>query len=106
MDLNEYQKLANKTSVFPKQYLMTYPIIGLAGEVGELANKYKKVLRGDPSLGEVYKQMEGELGDILWYVAAIATSFGWDLSQVAEANIAKLKDRKDRNMIKGAGDGR
>lgn len=100
----EYQVHAETTAIYPIQHKITYPLLGLAGEVGEFANKYKKVIRdGKPFAKE---DMAAELGDILWYVSAIATDAGLDLDDIARKNILKLLDRKDRNVLGGSGDNR
>src|SRR6516165_1200834 len=67
---------------------ITYTVLGLAGEAGEVANTYKKVLRDDDSdiTPEREEQMRGELGDVLWYVARISDEMGWDLEAIARAN--------------------
>lgn len=78
---------------------------GLTGEVGELASIYAKALRDGPK--ENHNEMVlKELGDILWFVAAIAHDEGFALSTVAATNIHKLRDRKARGVLKGSGDNR
>jgi len=47
-----------------------------------------------------------ELGDVLWYVSQVATEFNLNLSEIAEANIVKLRDRAERGKLKGSGDNR
>ena len=77
--------------------------LGLVGEAGEVAEKIKKSLRdGTLNKDEVVK----EIGDVLFYVAALTTYFDVDLSEVADTNVNKLLDRKARNVIKGEGDSR
>jgi len=104
MNLNEYQKLASETMVYPKSQAIFYPILGLLGESGEIANKVKKVLREDQGVG--LDGVRAELGDVLWYLAAIATDLGADLDDIAQENIEKLYDRRARGVIKGSGDNR
>ncbi len=106
MKLNDYQVQANETAIYPEG--LNYPILGLAGEAGELCNKYKKVLRdkgAEVDLTDI-DQMAKELGDVLWYVAQIATELGTDLETVARVNLMKLGDRKDRGVLGGSGDER
>lgn len=83
-----------------------YAILGLAGEAGELANKIKKVMRDKAGTitPEVNETLKGELGDVMWYIAALATEMKWDLSQVAQANLDKLFSRKERGVLSGSGD--
>lgn len=114
LDLNEYQQRAQRTMKWPLSYpnttgspavttgALNYSIIALAGEAGELANKWKKLLRVfEPSNQPVYDTLTSddvaklidELGDCLWYVAAVATSMGILLESVAAQNIEKLSVR-------------
>ena len=100
----EYQKLATETVSYPESQAVFYPVLALSGECGEIANKVKKVMRGDPGAG--FGGVSAELGDVLWYLAAIATDLGVSLGDVARENIEKLFDRRARGVIKGSGDNR
>ena len=108
MKLKVYQDEATKTAIYSEGSKINYPILGLVGEAGELANKYKKVLRDDGGIlhPEKRKDMIKELGDVLWYVAALARDLGADLDDVARENIEKLRDRQARGVIGGSGDNR
>lgn len=108
MKLNEYQEQAVATAIYGSGNKVGYPILGLVGEAGELANKYKKVLRDDNGIlhPDKRKALQDELGDVLWYVAALARDLDIDLHTVAVNNIEKLKSRKARNVIGGSGDNR
>ena len=108
MTLNEYGKLALESAVYGVGNKINYPVLGLIGEAGELANKYKKILRDDNGiLTEVKREeMIMELSDVLWYCAALANDLGTDLNSVCVKNIAKLRDRQARNVINGSGDNR
>lgn len=103
-DFNTYQKQAmevRKGNAWQKQY----PIVGLPGEVGELLSIYAKEGRDGPRdnhLEMVFK----ELGDCLWFIAAIAYDEGFSLADVAAGNIAKLQDRVARGVLGGSGDNR
>ena len=80
----------------------------MCGEAGEVADKVKKVLRdrqGNFS-PEVIADLQLELGDVLWYVAQLATELGLELEQIAQANLDKLASRAARNVIGGSGDRR
>ena len=103
MDLNEYQKQTDKTAVYPQENAVNYLALGLNGESGEIAEKVKKHIRDDKELGE---NIEKELGDVLWYLAQLCSVLGTDLGTVAETNLDKLLDRKERGKIKGDGDNR
>ena len=113
MRLNEYQVEAFKTAVYPhhgEQELpgVLYAILGLAGEAGETANKIKKVIRDDGGVLSVYNKhaVKEELSDCLWYLAALATELDFTLDEIAEANLAKLKSRQQREVLGGNGDNR
>lgn len=107
MTLNEYQKGALETAVYPEQYRVIYPALGLAGEAGEAADKVKKILRGDSELTEERrKAIALEIGDVLWYCATLATDLGYDLEDIGKMNYEKLQSRKRRGKIGGSGDER
>lgn len=105
MDLNDYQKLSRKTAVYPKDLNggIYYSTLGLCGEAGELANKVKKIARDDNLDLEGIK---GELGDIMWYVASVASELGIGLEDVADYNLKKLEKRMKEDKIHGNGDER
>lgn len=106
MKINEYQERANDTAIYPEG--LNYPILGLAGEAGELCNKYKKILRdkgGEADINDI-DQLAKELGDVLWYVAQIATELDTDLETIARRNLMKLAGRKARGVLGGSGDDR
>ena len=108
MTFEEYQKEAQKTALYPEAYRLVYPALGLAGEAGELANKVKKVLRHHRRRlrEEAREAILAERGDVLWYVAQVATDLGESLEAVAQANLAKLRSRKERGRLGGDGDDR
>jgi NTP pyrophosphatase (non-canonical NTP hydrolase) len=107
VDLNTYQCQSRGTARYPGAGANPiYPTLGLCGEAGEVADKVKKVIRdrnGEFS-PEVIAALELELGDVLWYVAQLATELGLELEQVAQANLDKLASRAARNVIAGDGD--
>ena len=106
MRLDEYQERAGETAIYPNG--LNYPILGLAGEAGELCNKYKKILRdkgGEADINDM-SELAKELGDVLWYVAQIATELDTDLEIVARENLMKLEDRQNRGVLGGSGDNR
>lgn len=108
MNMNEYQVQASKTAIYPKQYSIMYPSLGLCAEAGEVANKVKKIYRDDGGvLSDIAREtIASEVSDCLWYLACLASDLGYDLSDLAEANLAKLKDRMERGVIHGSGDTR
>src|SRR5262245_17275296 len=93
MELAEYQALSRRTATYPDAGdNLVYPTLGLAGEAGEVAEKVKKLLRDDGGVltEERRAALAAELGDVLWYVAQVATEAGLELEAVADANLAKL----------------
>jgi NTP pyrophosphatase (non-canonical NTP hydrolase) len=99
-----YQEKASETAIYDPVYARTYPLLGLVGEVGEFANKYKKVLRDGKEFA--LDDMVSELGDILWYLSTLARDCGIGLDYIAAENLIKLSDRKERGVIGGSGDKR
>jgi NTP pyrophosphatase (non-canonical NTP hydrolase) len=109
MQIKHYQEKALETAVYPNRGSnLAYAIIGLVGEAGELANKLKKIMRDKHSVvtREDRDSLASELGDVLWYVAAVADEIGIPLSEIAEENLGKLYSRKQRGALKGSGDNR
>ena len=106
MNFNEYQKLVRSTAVYPEEYKVIYPALGLCGEAGEVAEKIKKTLRGDTHRSDQLHRIADELGDVLWYLAILAEDIGFDLEKIAEWNVDKLNRRWRKNQIKGDGDNR
>ena len=109
MDFQDYQQRSRETARYPDLGAnILYPTLGLCGEAGEVADKVKKVLRdrGGDFGPDVRDDLRLELGDVLWYVAQLATELGLDLEDVAGANLAKLASLADRNVIGGSGDRR
>ncbi len=108
MDLADYQRLSRSTAEYPREAWLAYPALGLAGEAGEVAEHAKKAIRDDG--GEVSDErraaMAAELGDVLWYVAQLASELGLDLDAVAQANLDKLLSRQRRGVLSGSGDDR
>jgi NTP pyrophosphatase (non-canonical NTP hydrolase) len=111
MEANRYQYNTHSTAQYPgsgqgSPEAITYTIFGLVGEAGEIANKWKKYYRDGVPFDEVRAQMLNEAGDVLWYLARLVTELGESLNNVAQDNLNKLSDRKDRGVISGAGDNR
>lgn len=125
LTLNEYQRMAATTADYPAEYKKLYPLLGVIGEAGEYAEKILTavcmLINGSQiqeKIKKILRDHEGnfdqdttlliikELGDQLWYTAKAAGDLGYSLNEVANINLDKLFDRKDRNMIHGAGDER
>lgn len=107
-DLNEYQIQTTRTAIYPPERAMEYLALGLTSEAGEVAGKVKKVIRDysgviDDNAGHAIAQ---ELGDVLWYVAQIASLLNVELADIAAMNIKKLLDRQKNDTIQGNGDDR
>lgn len=113
MGFDEYQKKAAKYDLAEatadlKAVGFIEKVLGLVGEAGETADKIKKILRDKNGIvtPEDKDLVIKELGDTLWYVAAIARYLDVSLSEVADENIAKLESRRRRNKLHGEGDKR
>lgn len=107
MTLDEYQQAALETAVYPEEYRIIYPALGMTGEAGEVADKVKKVIRDYGSFTDERKhEIVKEIGDVLWYCATLANDLGYTLEEVGIMNIEKLKSRKERGVISGSGDNR
>lgn len=129
--LNEYQNDAVGTAIYPARGACggaIYCALKLAGEAGEVSEKVGKALRDDGFMFGIDENVEvdpadpwggakwftperrediaKELGDVLWYVAAMADELGYKLSDICHMNVAKLKDRANRGVLKGSGDNR
>lgn len=115
MNLNDYQKQAMTTELMKRADKLSAndpafvaKILGLVGETGEVAEKFKKIVRdkagviSDDDIADIQK----ELGDVLWYISAVSDYLGLTLDQVAEKNLEKLFSRRDRGVQKGSGDNR
>lgn len=109
MNLSDYQRASRATAVYPGAGTnLLYPTLGLCGEAGEVAEKVKKMLRDDGGvLSESRRAALGaELGDVLWYVAQVATEAGLELDALAVGNLEKLRSRAARDTLTGDGDER
>jgi NTP pyrophosphatase (non-canonical NTP hydrolase) len=108
MELSDYQRQSRRTAEYPREAWLAYPALGLAGEAGEVAEHAKKAIRDDGgTVGEQRRAaMSKELGDVLWYVAQLATELDLDLNQIAAQNLEKLFSRQARGVLSGDGDDR
>jgi NTP pyrophosphatase (non-canonical NTP hydrolase) len=95
MDFRTYQERAAKTDRNPatEEKGMMIPLLGLAGEAGELLTEYKKFLRDGESHTQFRDRFAEELGDLLWYLTTVATKVGLDLADVAARNLEKVEQR-------------
>lgn len=101
MTLNDYQEKAVSTAVYGAGQKIVYPILGLNGEAGEVANTYKKVLRSNNGVLLPYMRdkLIDELSDCLWYLAACAQDLDTNLDFIAEYNLMKLEKRRRNNEL-------
>jgi NTP pyrophosphatase (non-canonical NTP hydrolase) len=110
MTFDEYQVQAQKTAIANPDPLMDKTIwaMGVAGEAGEVIEKWKKIVayREGEITDEDRKELGKELGDVVWYIAIFAQSLGLSLDDLMKQNLKKLADRKERGVQKGAGDNR
>jgi NTP pyrophosphatase (non-canonical NTP hydrolase) len=110
MTLDDYQRKSREFAHYPRVCAgkprvgnLVYPALALAGEAGEVANLVKKLVRQSNSLAPVTvvddedrAKLGEELGDVLWYVSALATELGFTLEEVAKANLTKLAKRYEK----------
>ena len=111
MNANEYQEWTRSVAIYPndtEEEAVSYTVLGLVGEAGEIANKYKKVLRDDGGKISLVKiqELRDEVGDVAWYLARLADELGVTLEQLFQRNHDKLEERKSRNTLQGSGDNR
>ena len=109
MTFREYQKAALESAIYPnKGQNIFYPALGLCGESGEIAEKVKKVFRdqGGALTSDNRDALRKEIGDVLWYCAAMAYECDLNLDDIACLNIEKLSSRKERGVLSGSGDDR
>lgn len=121
MQIKDYQKIIRETAIYPDSIGPAYCAMGISDEAGEVSGKIKKLYRDRdlqdyPSLidfissaeggFEVQRQIKKELGDVLWYITAMANEAGITLEEVMEANYNKLIKRRETNTLQGDGDDR
>jgi len=114
MTFDEYQAAIKKLDVFKGEKYdlcdgaFLEKILGFVGEAGEVADKFKKIIRDkDGKISATdRKEIAKELGDTLWYLATIARYLDLSFDEIATGNIAKLTDRAERDLIHGTGDNR
>jgi len=105
----EYQNKTQTTAVYPgsghngDRGSISYLGLGLASEVGEVTDVIKKVLRdkGGVWTASMLERVYAELGDVLWYVSQLCNELSFDMGTVAEKNISKLAERKEKGELHG-----
>lgn len=109
MNFNDYQEQAEQFAAYRNTI---YPLLGLAEEVGEFLGLAAKAERGDDMVARygsreaILEAFMKEAGDVLWMLTACLSEADITLQDVAELNLKKLTDRKERDVIKGSGDNR
>lgn len=118
MNAREYQDWTSTTAVYPDAdekttVALNYVIMALGGEVGEIQNKFKKALRGDPGAvdGEYltpakYQDIYEEFVGVMYYIARLAVELDVPLETIMQQSHDLLEDRQARGVIKGNGDNR
>lgn len=119
LTLDQYQSRSAATAVYPRIRVIIdddapieapwlYPLLGLLGEAGELAEKFKKLLRDDHGVMTEARAsaIAKERGDPLWYLARLSEAAGTSLGADAQLNLDKLADRAARAKLGGDGDNR
>jgi len=107
MTIQEYEDFMSTSKVYNCLPII-YPILGMNGETGEVAEKVKKCLRDNDGIfgGQIKKDILKELADVLWYIWATADDMGYTLKDVMEVGIKKVKERQETNTVHGEGDDR
>ncbi|HYH75668.1 MAG TPA: nucleoside triphosphate pyrophosphohydrolase family protein [Candidatus Saccharimonadales bacterium] len=110
MTFDEYQQQALTTMVRHKDPLMNKTVLamGVAGEAGEVIEKWKKLVGyWDGDITDEFRQEMGkELADVVWYIATLSHELGLSFDEIMQQNVEKLRSRQERGAIKGAGDNR
>ena len=117
MNFNEYQNQAIRTDVAYNATTKSSryngymeKALGLAGETGEVLEIIKKMIRDKGGVFETTQEdrekLKKELGDVLWYLSAVAYYNDIELEDIAKTNLEKLASRQKRNKIHGSGDNR
>lgn len=120
--LNEYNSLILKSKIYPENRPIEYPSLGLAGEIGEVAEKVlglcatggkvdetvKKTMRDNNGVftKEKTDAILKELGDVLWYITATAQDMDYTIEDVMRNNFNKIEKRINTNTQHGQGDNR
>jgi NTP pyrophosphatase (non-canonical NTP hydrolase) len=110
MTFDEYQKQALTTAIQHPDPQMDKTIwaMGVAGEAGEVIEKWKKIVayRDGVVTEEDKAELGKELGDVVWYIAVLANSLGLSFDEIMQTNVEKLQSRQKRDVLKGQGDNR
>jgi NTP pyrophosphatase (non-canonical NTP hydrolase) len=109
MTPNEYQTAALQTAFYPNQgNNLIYPVLGICGESGEVAEKAKKIIRdgGGILTDPDREKIALEASDVCWYLAVLAYELDYTLEEIMQMNLDKLASRQQRGVLSGSGDNR
>lgn len=113
MQIQDYSTQALSTDLYENtddisSHAMLEKVFGLVGEAGEVADKFKKLLRDKDGVASAADKLElaKELGDVLWYINSVGHYLGYSLDEIAQANLDKVLSRKARGVTRGSGDNR
>lgn len=109
MTFAEYVEFVKSLKRYNPKYSVVYPALGLTGEAGEVAEKVKKWVRDEGGAAMSDERRHAillELGDVQFYITALADDIGYSLDDVISANVNKLSSRRDRDVLHGSGDDR
>lgn len=104
MNFADYQKIIETFAVYPRDNelaAISYLVLGLNGEAGEVADQVKKAIRNDGHISADRRaKILEEIGDVLWCITRIAVEFDTPLAEIAQANIDKLEKRRAAGKLK------
>lgn len=113
ISFDPYQLATGETAIYPGANdasfeAINYCLVGAAGEIGEIMNKWGKIIRDDgPEISyEQRKDMAKEIGDVFWFLTRAADELGYSVEQILSENLEKLRSRKARGVLSGSGDNR
>jgi NTP pyrophosphatase (non-canonical NTP hydrolase) len=112
MNFKEYQDSALELALVSETVngipAWIYFALGMSGETGEVSEKIKKTLRDENAIltDEKKREILKEIGDVIWYAAALSRELGFSLEEAAQANLDKLISRRERGVLRGSGDNR
>lgn len=113
ISFDPYQLATSETAIYPEANQGTpaainYCLVGAAGEIGEIMNKWGKAIRDNDSQLDYdqRKDMTKEAGDVVWFLTRAVDEMGFSMEVVLQENLAKLRSRKERGVLSGSGDNR
>ena len=109
MKFKDYVEFTRTTAMYPGANEggideLTYLMVEVANESGELLGVLKKCIRGDYDVEELKNKVVPEMGDVMYAFMRLHDALGITPEEVMESNYKKLLDRKNRGKIKGSGD--